>query len=174
MEKETHWLIHGLNHSHQLKNTTLPIITNISLSWTLFTKTELLRNKKMPLKKSLKELLPITRTLITLSMVNLPSIYNRPEPVETILQLLLTPRLSTGEEMIPFKREILQLEEMTVGHQQTTLTGISLELTTWLVTKMQPLSDRILCLMLDQIYTWKTNRLIMEEMHGDKLKEMMQ
>lgn len=84
----------------------------------------------MPLKKSLKELLPITRTLITLSMVNLPSIYNRPEPVETILQLLLTPRLSTGEEMIPFKREILQLEEMTVGHQQTTLTGISLELTT--------------------------------------------
>ena len=87
-------------------------------------------NKKTQPKKNSKELLLITRTLITLSTVNLPSIYNRPEPVETILPPQLTPRLLIGEEMIPFKREILQQEEMMVGLQPITLTGISLELTT--------------------------------------------
>ena len=173
MDKEILWLIHGPNLSLPPETTTSPITTNTLLFWTLYTKEALLKPKKMLPKKNWRELLPTTKILITPSTVNLLLIYNKPEQAETILQLLLTPKLSTGEEMTPFKREILPLEETTVGHLLITLTGTSPEPITWLLTKMLPLSDKTQFPMLDQIYIWKTNRLTMEVMLGDRLKEKM-
>ena len=85
-----------------------------------------LSNKTLPNKSFLEPLL-IMRILITLSMENLLSIYNRPEPVEIIPPLQPIPKLSTGEETTLFKKEVLQLEEMTDGLLPTTPTGVSQE-----------------------------------------------
>ena len=81
-------------------------------------------NNKLLQEKNYKEQLLIMKTLITLSMVNLLSIYNKPEPVETTHLLQLTQKLSIGEEMILFKKEILLLEQIMVGHPPIIQTGI--------------------------------------------------
>jgi len=64
------------------------------------------------------------KTLTTLSMENSLLTYNKPEPAETTPLLQLTLKLSTGEEMTPFKKVMLLLEAMMDGHPPIIQTGI--------------------------------------------------
>ena len=85
---------------------------------------ELLLNNKLLQKKNCKEQLLIMKTLTTHSMENSLLIYNKLEQVVTTHLPQLTPKLSTGEEMTLFKKEMLLLEEMMDGHPPIILTGI--------------------------------------------------
>ena len=84
---------------------------------------DLLKNKEMQLEMNYLELLPTSTILTFISMENSPLIFNKQEPVVTIPLLLLTVKLSTGEEMIQSKKEP-PLEELIMdGLAQITLTG---------------------------------------------------
>lgn len=79
--------------------------------------------KKMLLIKLIK-LLQVTKIQVTISMENLPLIYNKLDhPVKTPV-LQPTHKLSIGEEMILFKRVHLFLELIKVGLPLTILTGL--------------------------------------------------
>lgn len=174
MEKETHLLIHGQKLLPQPENIILLIITSIFLSWILYIiNQEPHNNKRMLLPLNSKELLPIMRILIITLMENFHSIFNKLELLEITPQPQPILKLSTGEETILFKKVLLLELPIMDGHHQIILTGIWPEPTIWPLIKMPLLSETMLHLMLLLIYILKINKLIMEEMLGDKLKEKM-
>lgn len=99
--------------------------------------------------------------------------YNKLELLETTLLLLPTPKLSTGEETTPSKKETLSEELTTVGPLPTILTGPSLELTISPLTRMLPPLETMLFLQVILTSTSRTNKPTTLELPGDKPTEMM-
>lgn len=112
-------------------------------------------------------------TLTSILTENYPLIYNKLEQVVKIHLLQVTVKLLTGVEMILFKREHL-LEVLTMVGQV-----LIIQIGLWAETIMRQLIRTQLLSVMELyhkellIFIWKTNKLILEEMHGVKLTELM-
>lgn len=96
---------------------------------------------------------------------------NRPEDLDIKLLPILPVKLSTGEEIIPFRRE-MQLEELIKGGPPATiLIGLLADKITLLPTKMLHHMDILQCLMESLTFTLIMVRLIIQEMLGVRLTE---
>lgn len=95
-------------------------------------------------------------------------IYNKPELVETTHLLQLTVKLLTGEEMTPFKKVLLSVELTTDGPVRIILIGLQADKTIPQPVRMLLPLVTMHFLQDQAISISRINRLIKEEMSGDK------